>query len=137
MSQRDAVLFANEAFYRAFADRDFASMDGLWSREAPVACIHPGWGALTSRREVLESWRRILANESSPKIACRGARAFLYGETALVICYEEIGDSVLVATNAFRREGRAWKMIHHQAGPTAHVPGEDDEEEAAGSPRPN
>ena len=30
--ERDAVLFSNEAFYRAFADRDFAAMDALWSR---------------------------------------------------------------------------------------------------------
>ena len=31
MSDTDAVLFANEAFYRAFADRDEASMDDLWA----------------------------------------------------------------------------------------------------------
>ena len=36
------MLFANEAFYRAFADRDMAAMDGVWAVHAPVACIHPG-----------------------------------------------------------------------------------------------
>ena len=41
--ERDAVLFTNEAFYRAFADRDLAAMDGLWSRHGSVTCIHPGW----------------------------------------------------------------------------------------------
>ncbi|MFQ5786213.1 MAG: nuclear transport factor 2 family protein, partial [Alphaproteobacteria bacterium] len=31
----------------------------------------------------------------------------------------------LVATNVFVREGAAWKMVHHQAGPTAQTgPGE-------------
>lgn len=136
MSDRDAVLFANEAFYRAFADRDVAGMEALWSAAAPVACIHPGWGALIGRREVVESWRRILGSEGSPKIACRRPQAFLYGDLAVVICYEQIRDNFLVATNVFRREGRHWKMVHHQAGPSAHAPA-DEEEEDTPAPRPN
>ena len=50
MSDEEAVLAANEAFYRAFAARDFAAMDALWAAEAPVACIHPGWDALVGPR---------------------------------------------------------------------------------------
>jgi hypothetical protein len=38
-----AVLDANSAFYRAFAARDVAAMEAVWSGERPVACIHPGW----------------------------------------------------------------------------------------------
>src|SRR5262245_55172090 len=30
------ILAANEAFYRAFAGRNFAAMDALWARRAPV-----------------------------------------------------------------------------------------------------
>lgn len=126
MSDHDAVLFANEAFYRAFADRDFAAMEALWSTDGPVACIHPGWGALTTRKDVIESWRRILSSENSPKVACRQAEAFIHGEVAFVVCYEEIQGNFLVATNVFRRAGRQWKIIHHQAGPTAHRPVEDE-----------
>ena len=137
MSERDAVLFANEAFYRAFADRDLRGMDGLWSREAPVACIHPGWGALVVRKDVMDSWQRILTNENSPKVACRDAEAFIYGELAFVICYEQIQDNYLVATNVFRREGRQWKIVHHQAGPTAYVPSDEEEEEQEPAPRIN
>lgn len=131
MPERDAVLFANEAFYRAFADRDVAAMEALWSREAPVACIHPGWSALVTRQEVVESWRRILTNENAPKIACRDPSAFVHGEVAFVVCYEEIDGNFLVATNVFRREGRQWKLVHHQAGPTSYTPAEDDEQEPA------
>ena len=32
LADREAVLFANEAFYRAFADRDIDAMDALWAR---------------------------------------------------------------------------------------------------------
>ncbi|MEE8533734.1 MAG: nuclear transport factor 2 family protein, partial [Alphaproteobacteria bacterium] len=46
MADEQTVLFVNEAFYQAFADGDLAAMDAVWAREAPVACIHPGWAAL-------------------------------------------------------------------------------------------
>jgi ketosteroid isomerase-like protein len=119
LSEHAAILFANEAFYRAFADRDLKAMEAAWSKEAPVTCLHPGWGVLAGRDEVLESWKRILENESAPAIACRKPQVFLHGEVAMVICYEEIEGQFLVATNLFRHEGRQWRLIHHQAGPTA------------------
>jgi hypothetical protein len=137
MPERDAILFANEAFYRAFADRDMAAMEALWSREAPVACIHPGWSALVSRRDVIESWRRILGNENSPRVTCKEPSAFVHGECAFVVCYEEIDGNFLVATNVFRREGRQWKLVHHQAGPTSYAPAEGEEEEQEPAPRIN
>ncbi len=31
---------------------------------------------------------------------------------------EAVGGGYLVATNIFIREAGAWKMVHHQAGPT-------------------
>lgn len=119
MSEHAAILFANEAFYRAFADRDFKAMEEVWSKEAAVTCLHPGWGMLAGRPEVLESWKRILGNETSPTIFCRRPQVFLHGEVAMVICYEEIAGQFLVATNLFRHEGRQWRLVHHQAGPTA------------------
>ena len=135
MTERAAVLFVNEAFYEAFRACDMETMDRLWSREAPVACIHPGWRALTTRAEVMDSWRDILASEDVPDVACRGAQAFLAGETAFVICYEVIGGGVLVATNIYRKEQGSWRLIHHQAGPcdlpTEAIQDEDEFEESA------
>ena len=123
---QEAVLFANEAFYRAFAERDFAAMEQLWAQAAPVASIHPGWSPVVGRERVLASWRAILANPASPAIRCRRPRAFVHGDGAFVICYEEIEGAVLIATNLFVREGPGWKMTHHQAGPVA-VQNEEDE----------
>ncbi len=128
MSEREALLFANEAFYRAFADRDAAAMEELWSRSAPVACIHPGWEALDGREEVMRSWAAIIANPDSPDLSFHDPHPYLHGDTGLVICYEKIEGQYLVATNAFVREGSLWKMVHHQSGPTAGIPDPEEDE---------
>jgi hypothetical protein len=96
-------------------------MEALWAREAPVACIHPGWGLLAGRDEVIESWRRIFG-AAPPDIMCHGARAFVLGDAAFVVCLEIMPEGVLIATNVFVREAGGWRMSHHQAGPTAERP---------------
>ena len=127
MADDEAVLFANEAFYRAFADRDVKAMDEVWAQGVPVACIHPGWNALEGRDDVMESWRSILGG-NAPAIRCVSPQVMVHGGLAVVVCYEDLGASHLVATNIFVREGRVWKMVHHQAGPTAYPVPEEDEE---------
>lgn len=117
----DAVLTANRTFYRAFVDGDFAAMDALWSRVAPVACIHPGWDVLTGRTAVMASWRDIFGQPTP--IQCRAERVLLFGDSACVICHETLGSGpgsgLLVATNLFVREADGWRLVHHQAGGVA------------------
>jgi SnoaL-like domain len=115
--ERNAVLFVNEAFYRAFADRNIDAMEQIWSRREPIACIHPGWSPVIGRERVMASWRSILGNPASPAIMCLRPQAFLRGESAFVICYEKVDGALLIATNLFVREEQQWKMTHHQAGP--------------------
>lgn len=122
MSDHAALLFANEAFYHAFRSRDPAAMERVWAARPSVTCIHPGWRVLHSREEVMASWQGILGNPEAPPIVCREARAHVHDSFGLVLCYEVIGESVLAATNAFLREGRDWRMIHHQAGPCELTP---------------
>ncbi len=133
MSDRPAVLFVNQAFYDAFRARDLATMDALWSHDEPVTCIHPGWRALEGRDDVMESWEGILTGDSAPDIICRNAEAHLLGDLAYVICYEVIGNTVLVATNVLRRSGGGWLLVHHQAGPCDLPPDllESDEQEGS------
>ena len=119
MSDSDAVLFANEAFYAAFNGRDYASMEQLWASDSPVSCIHPGGGPIFDREAVLESWKGILGHESSAPIRFIGPRVRLFGDYAAVVCFEEIGGNNLIATNVFVKEDRAWKFVHPQSGPTA------------------
>ena len=119
----EAVLAANAAFYRAFAARDVAAMDALWAREAPVACIHPGWEPLFGRAAVMASWAAILGGSGAPRIRCETPRAFPLGTGAFVVCREVLEErGALAATNAFVREAGGWRMAHHQAGPAAAPP---------------
>ncbi len=116
------ALFANEAFYLAFAESDYAAMSSLWSKREQVICIHPGWPALTDRSTVLQSWQRILANPGQPKVSFYGAAPVPMGAAVAVICYEVLPGSVLTAMNLFVLEDGQPRMVHHQSGPCARPP---------------
>jgi ketosteroid isomerase-like protein len=116
MTDADAVLAANLEFYRAFTTRDVAALDALWARQAPVACLHPGWTALTDRQTIMSSWANILGNPGAPRIVCYDGRVLLFGDTALVLCEEELDGGTLAASNFFVREDGVWRLAHHHAG---------------------
>jgi ketosteroid isomerase-like protein len=115
----DGVRAANDAFYRAFRDRDLPAMDALWARRAPVACAHPGMEVIAGRDEVMRSWRGILGHADAPRLAHTRAVVHLLGDAAYVTCVEgAVGEPpALVATNVFVREDGGWRMVHHQAAP--------------------
>lgn len=116
MSDHAAVLFANDAFYVAFAAADMTAMEAAWAGSDSITCIHPGWHALYGRDAVMDSWRSILGAASAPKIRVQGARAQVMGDVAYVVCHEILGRGQLIATNVFVREAGRWRMVHHQAG---------------------
>ena len=126
MSDQESILFVNEAFYRAFADRDIEAMNNLWSNKVSVSCIHPGWQPLFDRREILKTWKAILTSPDAPVIRSYNENVNIFGDTASVICIEELTEGILAATNIFHREGSLWKIIHHQAGPTSAEAQNDD-----------
>ncbi len=117
MSDGD-VREANEAFYRAFNQKDVAAMDAVWSR-GEVTCIHPGWNLLQGREAVMASWRDILSNPAQPRIVSGGATVTMLGDVAIVACRELVAGNPLVATNIFRVEDGAWRLLHHHSGPVA------------------
>ena len=116
------VLFANEAFYLAFANSDFEAMDNLWAREFDVLCTHPGWTVLNGRDVVIESWRAILANGKDNQIECWNPVAHAYDGFALVTCHELIDGNALSVTNALVLENTRWCMVPHHAGPMTTPP---------------
>ena len=118
-SSTEAVLEANESFYRAFNAKDSEAMDAIWAAEHQIACIHPGWNALLGRDDVLASWHNILTNPNQPRIVIGGAQVVFTGATAIVLCRELVAGSPLIATNVFVQEGGGWKLVHHQSGGVA------------------
>ncbi len=126
VSEDAAVLFANEAFYVAFDNRDLQAMETLWARRASVTCIHPGWRALAGREDVMERWGTILKSAHAPRISCHSALARVHGDVAYVICYEAVDNTFLIATNVFVLEEGSWKMVHHQAGASPSPPESDE-----------
>ena len=129
MSDQATVLFANDAFYVAFMNRDIEAMDDLWAQIPTISCIHPGWNHLLGRDLVIESWDSILANHDGPSFTIEGAMASIYNDMAVVICYEEFKMATLVATNIFVREEGFWRIMHHQASasPPPPVSGENNQ----------
>jgi len=121
MSTEEA-LFANDAFYLAFAARDISHMDALWALESPVICVHPGWPALTRRDQIIESWTRILNNPDQKPIDVYGAEAFAIGSNIAVVCYEELEGNIMVATNLYVREQEKILLACHQSGPCGQPP---------------
>ena len=134
MSQRPAILFANDAFYAAFANGDFAAMDAIWAKRAPVCCIHPGWSPLNERDAIMQSWRGIFnappqGNPPRPfTIRCVKPEAYLLGGAAWVACYEILPNGILIATNIFVHEDNAWRMVHHHASPAPDMRADDEAE---------
>ena len=117
----ESVLASNREFYRAFRERDLAAMERLWADNISVACIHPGWDALTSRGAIIDSWRGILSNRQSPRIRCQDEAVLFVGETAMVLCHEIIGEQTLIATNVMVKQDAQWRLVHHQATPLANA----------------
>jgi ketosteroid isomerase-like protein len=113
---RDGVVEANRAFYRAFVRRDVAALDELWASATPVACLHPGQPPLFERAAIMSSWQAILRNASTPtEIRIVEDSVVVRGRMGIVICREVLPRAHLMATNMFVREGDAWKIALHQS----------------------
>jgi ketosteroid isomerase-like protein len=120
MTDEDAILAANAAYYDAFRAADFGAMSKIWADD-DVSCVHPGWPVLIGRETILHSYRNILRNALQEPIQHQEDRALVSGSEARVFCTEIVGGMALVATNWFRRVNGAWRLIHHQASPLASL----------------
>jgi len=119
--EREAVLAANRAFYRAFNERDVGAMEALWAASGAMVCLHPGQGPLHERSEILASWRGILRHPEAPSVRC--ANEWLIGRAGLatVVCREILADVQLMATNTFVRTSEGWRMVGHHSGPVPSI----------------
>ena len=119
--ERESVLAANRAFYRAFNDRDAEAMDLLWAATGSVICLHPGQAALYERAEIMASWRAIMRHPEAPRVRCTEEWVTGRPGLALVICREILPNAQLMATNGFVRLSDGWHMVSHHSGPVPSV----------------
>jgi len=122
--ERDAVLAANRAFYRAFNDRDAAAMDQIWAPTGSLICLHPGQPALYDRSEIMASWRAIMKHPEAPRVRCTEEWVVGRPGLALVICREVLPNGQLMASNLYVRATGGWHMASHHSGPVPPVPTE-------------
>ncbi|HLE30712.1 MAG TPA: nuclear transport factor 2 family protein [Anaerolineales bacterium] len=123
MDATEAVLIANENFYRALSLADLGAMQRVWLASEDAVCLHPGWPPLHGWKAIHASWERIFENQGPLHVWPSDAEVRLFGQTAEVTCIENIdtariaGSGVLQtrATNIFRLVSQAWKMLEHHA----------------------
>ena len=119
--EREAVLAANRAFYRAFNERDYEAMDQLWAPSGATICLHPGQAPLLDRAEIMQSWRAILRHPDSPRVRCSDEWVVGRAGLAMVVCREILENGQLMATNSFVRLSDGWHMLGHHSGPVPTV----------------
>lgn len=133
MSDREAVLDANRAFYTAFESLDTEQMEALWLRDRRIVCIHPGWRKLTGWGPIMSSWERIFDNVFEMKFELGELEVMISGDLAIVVVeedliqrgYDGVTRAQVLTTNVFERVGEKWFMILHHGSPVMAPP--DDE----------
>jgi hypothetical protein len=119
--EREAVLAANRAFYRAFNERDYDAMEHLWAPNGATICLHPGQAPMLDRAEIMASWRAILRHPESPRVRCTDEWVVGRAGLALVVCREILANGQLMATNSFVRLSDGWHILGHHSGPVPAV----------------
>jgi ketosteroid isomerase-like protein len=133
MSDREAVIAANRAFYDAFESLDVEKMQAVWLEDQSIVCIHPGWRKLTGWGPIMQSWERIFDNVFEMKFDLGELEVMISGDLAVVIVEENLTQrgydgatrSVVLATNVFQRAGNKWLAVLHHGSPVIAPPGDE------------
>jgi ketosteroid isomerase-like protein len=125
MDEKQAVLAANAAFYRAFETLEIAEMEKVWLRASHIKCIHPGWPLLCGWGPIMASWERIFTNTFAMRFTLADVRIEVAGDLAWVVLIENLesqgydGSSraEILTTNLFEKRDGQWFIVHHHASP--------------------
>lgn len=125
--EQQAVLAANQAFYRAFEKKDIEAMSAVWSLGTGSLCIHPGRKALRGWGAIRSSWEQIFKNTDYIEIEMDIVATEVSGNVAHVVLVENLlqafGNRQVqaqsMATNIFERMGPDWYLVHHHGSPLA------------------
>ncbi|HUN57734.1 MAG TPA: nuclear transport factor 2 family protein [Candidatus Binataceae bacterium] len=133
MSDQEAIIEANQAFYRAFESLEIERMEAIWLCEPRIVCIHPGWRRLSGWGPVMDSWTRIFDNVFEMKFELGEIDVMAGSDLAVVVVeenltqrgYDGASRSQVLSTNVFELVGNKWMMVLHHGSPVMAPPDTD------------
>jgi ketosteroid isomerase-like protein len=133
MSDREALIQANQAFYQAFESLDIEKMEPIWLRDSKIVCIHPGWRKLTGWGPIMNSWERIFDGAFEMKFELRDLHLLVSSDMAVVVTEENLTQrgydgtmrTQVLATNIYERVGNRWMMVLHHGSPVIQPAGDE------------
>ncbi len=84
----DGIRSVNDRFYRAMEEADAAAMETIWSKEDPVACVHPGTMLIPGADNVVESFRVLLEDVVGLKVEATEFFIAAGAGIGLTVCVE-------------------------------------------------
>jgi ketosteroid isomerase-like protein len=130
MTDKEVVLATNEAFYRAFSQRNLSEMSLVCWQGTTSLCIHPGGQILTGWESVRASWELIFKNTDFLEIEIEIIKAEVDQALAYVVVRETVLQSSRgrrlkaqsMATNLFQKMAQRWYLVHHHGSPIDYAP---------------
>jgi uncharacterized protein (TIGR02246 family) len=134
MSAENEVGAASRQFYAALnsvANGDARPMADIWSQSADATTMHPIGGRQVGWNQVWDSWQQVAAIASEGRVTLGDQLIRVVGDAAYELGTEHVvmtlaGHSVrgeVRVTNIYRREGGAWRIIHHHADTSQDMQG--------------
>jgi ketosteroid isomerase-like protein len=117
---------AEQAFYQALRQADYALMMRVWADDEEIVCIHPGGMRTVGHDAVLSTWQQIFANGP---VMVHPIRPMIM--TSVMCSVHILIEQVTVATshgdqsahcyttNIYHKGTAGWKMVLHHA---SHAP---------------
>ena len=115
---------AENAFYEALERGDLEAMMAVWAEDEDIICVHPTGPRLFGQDQVRESWAKIFAGGTGPRVHITQQVAV----TGMMIAVHSLHENFtlegeartqvpVVATNVYLRTAAGWRMIVHHASP--------------------
>jgi ketosteroid isomerase-like protein len=134
MSAENEVGAASRQFYAALnsvANGDARPMADIWSQSADATTMHPIGGRQVGWNQVWDSWQQVAAIASEGRVTLGDQLIRVVGDAAYELGTEHVvmtlaGHSVrgeVRVTNIYRREGGAWRIVHHHADASQDMQG--------------
>jgi uncharacterized protein (TIGR02246 family) len=134
MSAENEVGDASKQFYAALnsvANGDARPMADIWSQSADATTMHPIGGRQVGWNQVRDSWQQVAEIASEGRVTLGDQLIRVVGDAAYELGTEHVvmtlaGRSLRAevrVTNIYRREGGAWRIVHHHADASQDMQG--------------